>query len=167
VSTQVENLEAAVTGMGARSTSIPQMRHLLVEIGQEKEIIKQQAGAQCGELSRYVFYRLVKMNETPCHVCFADRVNIWGAKSGSSTFEQDLDNHAFTVLGLDHPARNTDMRTWPDTVIICDPWVMLLAQDTRDGQVPNPGAYTPAEYLRITKPHFLNGSQIEVLYGID
>jgi hypothetical protein len=151
----------------ARSLRNPYLTGLVNQIHEEKDIIKKKQGAQCGELSRYVFYRLVKMGETPCHSCFADRVNIWGAKPGSATFEKDLDNHAFTVIGLDHPARIQDMRNWPDTVIICDPWVMMLARDTRDGQGANPGAYTPAEYLRIGKPYFLNGGKIEVHYGVD
>jgi len=166
--THLDSYEDSAIQTQARSLANPYLTNLLGEIAQEGDIIKQKKGAQCGELSRFVFHCLVKeLAETPCHSIFADRVNLWGAKQGSPTFEKDLDNHAFTVLGLDHPARFEDMRTWPDTVIICDPWVMMLARGTRDDQVANPGAYTPAEYLLITKPYFLDGGQVEVFYGVD
>lgn len=146
--------------MKTMSTKLTDFHGLINEIRKEKDIIKQQQGAQCGELSRYVFYRLLKMGEIPCHICQADRVNLWDNVN-------NLDNHAFTVMGLTNPSRNADMQNWPDTVVICDPWIMLLAQDTRDAEVANPGAYSPAEYWRIVSPYFLNGRNVKVNYGVE
>jgi hypothetical protein len=166
-STDLGYYDRAATWMRTRSRNDPHMINLLGEIAQEEDVIKQKKGAQCGELSRNVFYRLVNMGETPCHSIFADRVNLWGAKPGSPTFEQELDNHAFTALGLEHPKKFEDMRNWPDTVIICDPWMMMLTKDTREHQTGVPGAYTPAQYLQIVEPYFLNGGTVQVSYGVE
>ncbi|MDE1949209.1 MAG: hypothetical protein KGL43_16625 [Burkholderiales bacterium] len=122
----------------------------------QNQIIKSTRGAQCGELSSYVFHRCYKEGLFPFHRIEAANVEL---------FNNPNDGHAFVAIGLVSPGERTDMARWPRDVVICDPWLLELTRGTAQQSGRNPGAYTVTEYMALVAPYFHAGGSVTVVYG--
>jgi hypothetical protein len=131
------------------------MRHLQ-GLQLQNRAVKSKGGAQCGELSYYVFHRCYEEKLFPFHQILAEKVNL---------LNNPNDNHAYVAIGLENPGKQSDMATWPEDVVICDPWVMELIRGTAQASGSNPGAYTAAQYMNLVKPYFANKGSVTVQFG--
>jgi hypothetical protein len=137
------------------TTPTEKMRHLQ-GLRLQNQVIKTKGGAQCGELSEYVFNQCYEEGLFPFHAILALQVELLGNPD---------DNHAYVAIGLENPGDHSDMATWPEDVVICDPWVMYLIRGTSLETGSNPGAYTAAQYMNLVKPYFKLKGAVHILYG--
>jgi hypothetical protein len=136
-------------------TTTDKMRHLQgLEL--QNKAVKSMGGAQCGELSEYVFHQCYEEELFPVHAILAEKVLLLGNPD---------DNHAYVAIGLENPGTHSDMATWPEDVVICDPWVMYLIRGTAQASASNPGAYTVPQYMNLVKPYFKRKGRVRILYG--
>ncbi|KTD44492.1 hypothetical protein [Legionella quateirensis] len=116
--------------------------------------LKKYGYGHCGELAQAVFIHLIDNGIAPVDMCYTT-----------------VGRHALLVLGRTSDSDPTDISTWGDEALICDPWANMIypVSQFRAKQALNQyNHYNPAIYKEIGEelPPFYLAGDLSIQYGV-